>query len=281
MGITRNNKTGWIYRDDNIIFNHSCHEMVYPEDFNCEPHTHEVCELLFLTKGAPKYIVEGKEYKLSPNTLIISRPGDRHMIFFEEKGIYHRYNLLLDEKQLPFDFAKTIPSSLDIINFDGNSIVCDLFKKTDYYFEHFNEHELSYLLRSISEEIFFNIAIAVKEDYVQGGSATSNPIISKAIAYINENLVEISDLDYLCDKLYITKSHLHHLFIKHLKISPKKYILSKRLSRARQAIRSGKKPCQVYIENGFSDYSTFYRDYKNFFGHSPSKENEFDIEVEL
>ena len=270
-----------VFRDENIVVNHSVHELVLPEEFNAEPHIHDMCELLYLKKGNPRYFVEGKDYKLSKNTLIISRPGDRHRIYFDEPSVYERYNILYDEKKLPEGIMEKIPKGIDIINFDSTSIVNELFKKTDYYAEHFEGSELSRVLCSLTEEIFYNAVIFAKDMPLQVGSASSNRLVATAIDYINENLTTVSGLDEICDMLYITKSHLHHLFIKHLQISPKKYILMKKLDKARKAIRSGKRPVDIYIDCGFSDYSTFYRDYKNVFGHSPSKEPDFIAPIVL
>jgi len=267
------------FKDSNIIVDHTSFELVLPEKFNAEPHIHDMCELLFLKKGNPGYFVEGRDYKLSKNTLIISRPGDRHRIYFDEPSVYERYNILYDEKKLPKGIFESIPSDIDVINFDGNSVVTELFRKTDFYKEHFSDVQLSSILCNITEEIFYNIAIVSKDLPPRTGSASSNPLVSAALDYINGNLTTITGLGEICDKLYITKSHLHHLFIKHLQISPKKYILMKKLDIARKAIRSGIRPNDVYIDCGFTDYSTFYRDYVKLFGHSPSREAEFPPNV--
>lgn len=271
---------GNTYKDSSIYFNLHTSEMVDLERFRNEPHTHDVCEVLFLKKGNPKYFVEGKNYKLRKNSLVISRAGDRHKIYFDEPGPYIRYNILFDEKCIPFDLFTKIPAKLDIINFDGNSIVCDLFKRADYYFEHFEGEKLGKLLVGITEELFFNISIALDENAIADcESASSNPVITAALGFIEENLTSNLSIDTICEKLYITKSHLHHLFTNHLQISPKKYILSKRLNLAKRAIRAGLKPIEACMQSGFSDYSTFYRDYKNFFGHSPSRELDFEPDI--
>ena len=271
---------GNTYKDQNIYFGRFSKECVYPSDYSSEPHTHEVCELLFLKKGNPGYFVEGKNYKLGKNSLVISRAGDRHKIYFDEPSPYSRYNILFDEKNIPFDLFTKIPSKLDIINFDGNTIVSDLFKRADYYFDHFEGEKLGKLLVGITEELFYNISIAIDENAVADcESASSNPVIAAALAFIDENLTSNLSIDTICEQLYITKSHLHHLFTNHLQISPKKYILSKRLNLAKRAIRTGLKPIEACMQSGFSDYSTFYRDYKKFFGHSPSRELDFEPDM--
>ncbi|MBE7034478.1 MAG: helix-turn-helix domain-containing protein, partial [Ruminococcaceae bacterium] len=67
------------------------------------------------------------------------------------------------------------------------------------------------------------------------------------------------------------------LFSEHLEITPKKYINTKRLILAQKKIRQGEKPTQIYPKCGFSEYSTFWREYKNYFGYSPSEEADREI----
>lgn len=268
------------YSQNEIYYSHYLSDFVEAQEFNAEPHVHDFCELLFLKKGSPFYFVEGRSYKLKKNTLVFSRAGDRHRIYFEEDGPYERYNFLYNEKNLPFELYSRIPSSLDIINFDANTHVIELMKKADYYSENFSGEKLGYLLRGIIEEIFFNISISVKGGQTsEFAIASTNPLISKAVKYIEDNLTSPITIHTLCDELYITKSHLHHLFINHLQISPKQYILSKRLNLAKRAIRAGLKPIDACMQCGFSEYSTFYRDYKKFYGHSPSEEPDFEPQI--
>lgn len=265
------------YSQGEIYYSHYYCDFVSASKFNREPHVHDFCEILFLKKGNPLYFVEGRTYRLKKNTLVFSRAGDRHRIYFEEDGPYERYDFLYNEKNLPFDLYSKLPPTLDIINFDANTHVLELMKKADYYSENFSGERLGHLLRGIVEELFFNISISVKNGGASEFTAAStNNLVAKALAFIEDNLTSQITIDSLCDELYITKSHLHHLFINHLQISPKQYILSKRLNLAKRAIRAGLKPIEACMQCGFSEYSTFYRDYKKYYGHSPSRESDFE-----
>ena len=95
-------------------------------------------------------------------------------------------------------------------------------------------------------------------------------LIVEQIDYIEKNLLTLNDIEEIAKELYITKSHLHHLFIKHLKMPPKKYITIKRLTIAKRELYSGAKATDVCAKCGFADYSAFYRAYKKQFGHSPA-----------
>jgi transcriptional regulator GlxA family with amidase domain len=59
-----------------------------------------------------------------------------------------------------------------------------------------------------------------------------------------------------------------------MRISPKKYITSKRLLAAQQLLRAGERPTTVYLKCGFSTYPAFYKRYVEFFGYAPSDERE-------
>ena len=262
------NSDDFIYRHTGTLINTS-----YPL------HNHNVCELLFLKKGEVSYLVEGKNYQLSKNYLVFTRPGDSHAINFSDQTEYERYNILFDEKFLPSKIHHAIPTAIDVVNFNGNSLVCDLFKKMDYYTANFEGNTLKIILRNLTEELLYNVLIASKTQ--QGPEYTESPLINSALKYIEDNLTSPLTIDSICNELYITKSHLHHLFIEHLKISPKKYIMSKKLTMAQRELRSGSKPTEVYTNCGFAEYSTFYRDYIKFFGCSPSNEAERTIIQEI
>jgi AraC-like DNA-binding protein len=106
-----------------------------------------------------------------------------------------------------------------------------------------------------------------------------NPILSGALKYINDNLFTLKGISEVTDALFVTESYLHRLFKSELHKSPKKYINDKRLLAAQSLIQMGEKPTEIYERCGFSDYTSFYRNYKEHFGYSPSKESDFGYEA--
>lgn len=257
---------------DNIIFRHSYDNPSKDVPF----HIHDICELVYLKKGSVNYTVEGKIYPLTKNNLVISRPLKLHALTMNQPTEYERYNILFDKKILSSTIYEQISPDIDVINFDGNSLVSDLFKKMDYYCVHFEGDMLQLLLTNLTEEILFNAEFAAR-NFTQSNLCTVNPLINGAIEYINKNLTLPLNIDTICRELHITKSHLHNLFVKHLKTTPKQYINSKKLTLAQQQLRSGAAPTDVYINCGFSEYTAFYRGYKKLFGHAPSEEQNSEL----
>lgn len=256
------------FSSEDIKFNHI--RCAYGEH-DYRSHSHDVCELLFLLKGGMLYMVEGKVYHLPRYSLVISRPSALHSIKSDGPTEYERYNIIFDEKKIGGQFFEKIPQDIDVVNFQGNELVCNLLRKFDYYSENFQQDTLKKLLENLTEEILCNVLLSSR-DSVQSSICSSNPIVNQALSYIHENITSSLTIESICEELYITKSHLHHLFINHLEITPKKYILSRKLLLARRELRSGSKPTDVCLNYGFCDYSTFYRHYKQYFGHTPSEE---------
>jgi len=256
------------FQDDSLLYNHVTYLRLNEDAFYL--HTHSVCELLFFKSGKASYIVDGRSYSLRKNSLILTRPGSVHYIRIENSEPYERYNILYDAAALLPNMLNKIPAVYEVFHFGGNQVVMDLFEKMDQYAELYPPQEYSRLLHLLIEEVFHHICLATR---TLGTAETSdNPLIQQAILYIEENMAQVISIDEICRALFITKSHLHHLFMRHMHISPKKFILQKRLSTAQQAIRAGAKPTNVYQMCGFSEYSTFYRAYKAYFGHKPSDE---------
>lgn len=259
------------YNDKTIHFNFS--RNVNPVPDGGLPHTHDFFEILFF-KTAGKcpgdivYMVDGRNYTIKEDMLVMARPTEIHGLVAKEND-YERYELWFDEKRLPFDIYEKIPANLHVVDFSKNKIVKDIFSKMEYYVKQLCDDELKRVLRNLTEEVFFNIMLEAEEQ--KEVYTKINPLVSKAVEYIDSNLMSLSCIDEICKRLYITKSHLHHLFVKHLNISPKKYIIHKRLSLAKREIYFGKKATEVCVKYGFSDYSAFYRAYKKLFGVSPAE----------
>lgn len=260
------------YKDNKIFYNHIV--LHNPMDTDFELHTHDICELLFLKSGNVSGIAGEKTYKLNKDNLIIFRANVPHKIRFDDNTVYERYNILFDENLLANQIFNKIPKNLDLISYSGNGYVIDLFKKLDYYYENFKGNNLKRLVSNIVEELLFNLYLAPVDDFNSNLIAT-HPVVSSAIEYINAHYTEQITIDDISRYLCITKSHLHHLFMENLHISPKKYINVKRLSKAQKLIRMGEKPSVIYTSCGFYEYTTFFRNYTTYFGHTPSQENEF------
>ena len=266
------------YSTKDMLYNHTIKDN--PKDSEFKFHTHDICEMIFLKSGNITAVIDSKEYKMHENSLVIFRPNVVHRIKVDAPIPYERHGILFDEKiigNIPYHKAS---NNLYVVDFSSSPFIIDIFKKLDYYCNNLPEEDFTVILANSIEEILYNLTLIKPEDSNSNYNVI-NPVINKAIEYIEKNYKNPISIDDICSDLYVSKCHLHHLFMNILKVSPKKYINNKRLTEARNLIRGGKKPHQIYSECGFSDYGTFYRNYKNHFGHIPSKENDYEIERKM
>jgi AraC-like DNA-binding protein len=153
----------------------------------------------------------------------------------------------------------------------------DIFKKLDIYSAKLKEQDFFEVMILLIKELFYALSIERAESVNE--TKEINPILSNALKYINSNLFSVKSISEVADALFITESYLHRIFKTELHKSPKKYINDKRLLAAQSLIQMGERPTEIYERCGFSDYTAFYRNYREHFGYSPSKENDLSYDA--
>lgn len=258
-----------------VVFNHIVASDFEEQDY--VTHCHDRCEIIFFIKGKATYAAEGKRYNLGFGDVVLSPPSAMHAVLPSNSEKYERINVIINEKLLPKTLWERIKNAGDVFRCRDNERIVELFSKLDFYYGKFSDREYSRLVFNIVEEILYNLSFekSAEEEMSQ------NLLLEKALLYIKDNLTEIKGIEEVSAALYITKSHLHHLFSKFLRITPAKYIVSKRLILARKRIRRGERPTAIYSECGFEDYATFFRNYKKYFGYSPTGERDAEIKSNI
>lgn len=266
------------YSDSSMAFHHAVSEN--PVDYQFNLHSHNVCEITFIVSGDVSWVIEGKTYKIRKNDLVILRPEVVHGVRLNGTEVYDRYNIEFDDKLMADNALDDVPREIKVLNFSANTYVTDLFKKLDFYSKHFSGERAKILISGIIEELALNLTLQAKKS-TEGDSALLSPMLNRALEYIDANYTKCISIEDMCRELYVSKSYIHSLFAVHLRTSPKKYLNIKRLTYAQRLIKMGKKPYAIYGECGFSDYASFYRNYKKHFGYAPSCEEETDLQIEL
>lgn len=83
-------------------------------------------------------------------------------------------------------------------------------------------------------------------------------------AYSN---LRIDEIAFLC---HMSLSTFKRNFIKEYKTSPGKWLQDKRLRKAKELIKEGRKPSDIYLDFGYNNLSNFSAAFKNKFGKSPN-----------
>ena len=94
-------------------------------------------------------------------------------------------------------------------------------------------------------------------------------LLDRITAHIEQHYAEHLCAQDLAQKFYVSSSTVSHLFKQKMGISVYRYITQRRLIAAKNHIESGEVLENVALLVGFSDYSSFYRAFKQEFGISP------------
>lgn len=260
------------YRDEDINMHYSRDGKPVPSDFKM--HTHESYELYYFAGGNGIYRVEGTRYPLQKGDILIMRPSEAHYIDIMDNKPYTR--LSVNFKANLFSYID--PDGKLLAPFNGRKI--GTFNR--YRAENFKSDAYSVFIKNIMTDspdrrvqTITNLLPLLNEIYLAFGSVTETEINksldSRIISYINRHISEDITLDAICEKFYISKTHLCRIFKKATASTVGEYITVKRLVNARQLILSGTPPTKAYLQCGFREYSVFYRAYKKKYGISPSK----------
>lgn len=252
----------------------------YSEDECPDPskfamHTHFQAELFYFLSGDAVYHVEGSEYPLEPGDVLLMRPSEAHYIEIKSPAPYKRVVCNFD----PELFSAMDPDRRILRAYtDREAGKGNLYRAGDFkdvrsgdFIRQLYEHRDD-RMASIATLMLLLCAINRIFDTAPPAHALSNTVEFSILRYINSHLSENITLDGLAQFFFISRAQLCRRFKKATGTSVGRYITAKRLLAARSMILSGKKPTEVYSQCGFVDYSTFYRAYSKYFGHSPRDE---------
>lgn len=100
--------------------------------------------------------------------------------------------------------------------------------------------------------------------------ATNHNPLAYVMGYIKANLNEKISINSLSNKACMSKATFYRLFKRELGISPNDYILTEKMNKAKELLRTpGSKITAISYELGFSDCNYFIRAFKKMVGVTP------------
>ena len=101
-------------------------------------------------------------------------------------------------------------------------------------------------------------------------SLKENELFEKITAYIDENLNEKLTVEDICAEFYISRRRLYSVFGENVAMPVKRYILGKKIERAKKLLSSTElSVTEIAEKTGFSDYNNFIQRFKTETGFSP------------
>ncbi len=263
---------------EGISFSHK-YDLCVPAEINTR-HCHDTYEILLLTEGEGRYIVEGCEYSISPGTVMFTRPFEYHCIDISTEIPYERSVVAFRASTVSDEVAALLSDS-----FGGEGgcfyppqaispFVVSVFERFELG-ENMPERERGIYLKLLVGELVVLLCAANAQL-----SYDDEDIGAKVRRYINDHISKDISLDKLSRLFFVSKYYLCRAFKRRNGVSVHGYVTHKRVMLAKQLIDNGETASGAAYKVGFCDYSAFYRAYVKIIGRSPSAEGGEKNEVQ-
>ena len=258
---------------------HYCDTVPPAVDF----HEHEFYEVFFFVSGNVTYNIEGRTYLLRTGDILLTDNQDIHRPYISPGKPYERYVLWITPDFL--NFLQKYGSNLSACFTDASrkkyklirpdsSLAAQLKNQLDKIIANRDDKnfgsEILEVIYIVEFMVYLNRAYFDTSDIIRR-DVTENKKINRVVEYINENLSQDLSLEKLAEIFFISKSYLSHQFKTYTGMPLIQFIIKKRLTAARNMIRSGMPAMDACMLCGFNDYSNFHKAFKKEFGKSPKE----------
>ena len=242
-------------------------------------HSHTYLEILYCHTGANvEYLVGSDRYKLQKGDIILLAPGVSHRPIMPEvmtepyirDVLWVNPDFLASLEQI---FPRTSVSSKNhsaLIRTQNTqwAFLGELFQAGVQEEEQKKEGWEAIVLGN-TLKILAYLDRAYTDRNTDILKAEKPELLDKVTAYIENHYSDHITVDELAHKFYVSSSTISHLFKQKMGLSLYHYITQRRLISAKNLISTGIPLEHVATQVGFSDYSTFYRAFKQEYGISP------------
>lgn len=252
-----------------------CHEDVNDTTDSIQLHSHTFYEILYCQSGNVQYLLGADRYRVGRGDIVFVPPGISHRPLYLDQLAepYSRYVIWLHP-----DFIKSLTENLAFVPLAKPVLLRTKDSGWEYIAQYFRSacKEASIKQEGFRACILSNaIQILIHLTRACSHSTPIEPLMEKkelldeVIAYIEDHLSEKITLRSAASHFYISERAISRLFNEKMDVSFYRYVTQRRLIAAKVLILNGEPLERIGEQVGFSDYSTFYRAFKQAFSISP------------
>ena len=239
------------------------------EDWHGSVHSHNFCEIMYITKGSGTISIENEQYSIKVGDIVIYNSG----VFHEEKSVDREFSVLffaVDNLHIP-GLADGCIVPIDACPVIEAGSYDDTLKSfLSVMLKELTQKEAHYKAISTSIATMFCYYILRLYD-VKIENPRHVEICNDAMKYIEENYSCDISLGSIAKSVHLSKYHFVRIFKETLGVSPMKCLLRVRLSTAKDLLGSTDKSIkEIAMDVGYENALTFSRVFKNSENISPT-----------
>ncbi len=245
-------------------------------------HSHDFTEVKIVISGNFTYILDDVRYEVGKGSIIIIKPGVKHVKVIPEGVRVEEFNYALGNFQIknlppnylvepeaehiyvmPLYFADIIKCINETLSEqEKNEPFCDLvikasiLKLTSLLYRGMNAN------KEKTEKARLNITTSEKTN-----------IVNTILKYLNQNYMKPISLYRLAHNMYLSPVYISKIFKEETGESPINHLIRIRLTKANELLSEGNIPIKTVARNvGYDDAYYFSKLYKKYYGIPPSAE---------
>ena len=242
-------------------------------------HSHNYVEILYCHSAAGvEYLVGPDRYKLQKGDIVLIPPGISHRPIMPESmtDAYVRDVLWVNADFLT-SLEKAFPRS-NVSDHSRTTLIRTAGTRWEFLGDLFHAGVLEEeqkktgweaIVTGNSLKILAYLDRACEDQSTDQLKAELPELCDKLTAYIESHYAEHITVSDLAHRFYISESSISHQFKQKMGVSIYHYVTQRRLISAKNLISEGLSLEQVAARVGFSDYSAFYRAFRQEYGISP------------
>ena len=262
------------FQSEQMLFSHVRDN---PQPLSHYFHLHDFTEIFIYVSGDIDFLVNDSYVSMEPGDILILKRNVIHKPIIKSDAFYERIYLGVPENVLaemdnvenPLRFLQ----SGQLLLKPGMGMteqICKLAQQIHNAIE-WDQPGKSYLCFSYVLQIFHLLELTASEstvDWLREGNIGSG-LLRKVLAYMNENMAEISGVQELAQRFNVNPSYLSNLFSTEMNVTLKQYIIVRKISMAKNMLSAGRSVSETAFECGFSSTSHFIATFRRITGQTP------------
>ncbi len=240
-------------------------------------HSHTFYEVLYCKGGNVQYLLGADRYRVGRGDIIFVPPGISHRPLYLDQLVepYSRYVIWIHP-----DFMKTLKENLGFNPLSKPVLLRTKDSGWEYLAKYFQaacmesatrQEGFQACMMADTMQLLIHLTRACNHSKAMEPLTEKKELLDELIAYIENHLAEKITLKSAASHFYISERAISRLFSEKMDVSFYRYVTQRRLIAAKVLIINGE-PLEAIGEHvGFSDYSTFYRAFKQAFSISPKQ----------
>lgn len=237
---------------------------------DCKHHGHEFFEIEYIIDGTGVYEIDGREYRIAPNTLFFTTPTNIHAIRSPNATIIN-VMFTYDLENDIVDVGTLILNQPPCFRLDDETN--DFLRVIFSEIVRVNENEAEYAITLLKCVLYRMVGCNGKDNVMTQTSS----YVRKAILFIHENFASDIGLEMIAKYVGLTPSYFSDLFHRELGVTFKSYLDEIRFSYVRKLLKyTDLSVKEIHFQSGFFDYTNFERRFRKRYGTTPTAYRELE-----